>query len=200
MKWGHGGVSAGLSSPVLLTKGWRRPLGPGPWESVCFICFCSGTSLANCLASPWLEIWGSSMSLLPPRITSPVNLSFVCIKSYISSFLPWPPPFLPPPAATTLVSSEPSCFQLDVPPADPVPLEEIPKLHVVPLPSRPTPNFRLLPFVWILLPCFLFLPLLPVWACLSSLAFSPANPPLVPGGLPSPLLRMPSSSPSVQTC
>lgn len=54
------GSPAGLSSPALLTKGWRGPWGR-PWEGVYFICFCSGTSLANCLASPWLEIWGSSM-------------------------------------------------------------------------------------------------------------------------------------------
>ena len=38
----------------------------------------------------------------PTRIASPVNLSFVCVMSYISSFLPWPPPFLP-----TLLCSHP---------------------------------------------------------------------------------------------
>lgn len=71
---------------------------------------------------PGLSLGLVRAGLLParsPHIAGSVNLSFVHVKSYISSFLPRPPPFLPSPTATALVSSAPSCFQLEAPPADP---------------------------------------------------------------------------------
>lgn len=75
----------------------------------------------GCVSSP--ELVAPS---LPPRIAGPVNLSFVRGRSCISSFLPWPPPFLPTPTAATLLSSEPSCFGLEAPPVDLVPLMSCP--------------------------------------------------------------------------
>ena len=93
----------------------------------------------------------------PTRIASPVNLSFVCVMSYISSFLPWPPPFLPTPLcshpgqlrAFLLLSGCPSrqpCVSKRCPPAS----------CLLPAFSPRAPSFLSLPFVWILYSCFPF--------------------------------------------
>lgn len=97
------------------------PRGPGPGR-VRILFVSAQAQVANRWASPRLESRLVRAGLLParsPHIAGSVNLSFVHVKSYISSFLPRPPPFLPSPTATALVSSAPSCFQLEAPPADP---------------------------------------------------------------------------------
>lgn len=112
------GPLAGLSSPALGTGGWRGPRGPGPGR-VRILFVSAQAQVASRWASPRLERRACPRCFLPARSPSSVNPSFVHVKSYIPSFLPQPPPFLPSPTATALVSSAPSCFQLEAPPADP---------------------------------------------------------------------------------
>ena len=147
-----GGSLAGLHR----TPGAAGGRGPGQdsWEGVYPICFCSGTSLANRLALSVKPVAHPGLAAASPPIpiTSPVNLSFVCVKSHISSFLPWPPPFLPTPRCShpgllraflllSGCSSRRPCISKHCPPAS------------CPLPAS-------LLFVWILYSCFPF-PLLP---------------------------------------
>ena len=91
-----GGVS-GWSAPG---AAGGRGLGQDPGR-VCILLFLlrrkPGKPLSLSLSVKPTAHPGLAAASPPTRIASPVNLSFVCVMSYISSFLPWPPPFLPTP-------------------------------------------------------------------------------------------------------
>ena len=84
-------------------SGHRRGAGPGAGPLGGYVSYLfllrrkPGKPLSRPLSVKPTAHPGLAAASPPTRIASPVNLSFVCVKSYISSFLPWPPPFLPTP-------------------------------------------------------------------------------------------------------